>query len=219
MYFEADNTYKQFNQTLIQSTWPMVGVRVPVIRQLAKEAISDGRWQEILAQPPTTYEEVQLHSFLIAQAPWTPQQRMARIEQFFPLMDNWAVVDGLCSSLKETKKYEQLYWQWLQQFTASDAPYVTRFVFVMYLNYFVKPPYLEEVLAQLEANEDEHYYIHMAVAWALSMAYIKNPERVMSFLTTTTMPTKNYNKALQKIRESKRVSVEQKAIFKQMKRN
>ena len=218
MRYDADETYKAFNSKLVPTEWPMVGVRIPQLRQMAMEIVKEQRWEEFLQKQPVYYEDIQLHSFVLARAPMSVLARQQKIEQFFPFMDNWAVVDGLCTSLKEVKKQEQVYWDWLQTLRSDTRPYVQRFIFVMYLNYFVKQPYLETVLEQLEQSTDEHYYVHMAVAWALSIAYIKNPEVVMPFLQNTTMPIVNYNKALQKIRESRQIDCETKELLKSMKR-
>ena len=164
MRYEADEAYKQFNRKLVDTHYPMVGVRVPVLRHMAKELIASDAWQAFLQEQPVYYEDVQLRAFVLAQAPVTIEARLQLLESFFPYMDNWAVTDGLCSSLKETKKHLATYWHWLQTLRDDPAPFTRRFIYVMYLSYYVTTDYLDEVLAQLEQETTEHYYIQMAVA-------------------------------------------------------
>lgn len=218
MRYEADLAYKRFNSRLVETNYPMVGVRVPVLRQMAKALVQSGEWQTFLQQQPVYYEDVQLRAFVLGLVPVTVEKRMQLLEQFFPYMDNWAVTDGLCSSLKEVKAHPDTYWNWLQTLYESDAPYTRRFIYVMYLTYYVTSEYLDEVLIQLEQETTEHYYIQMAVAWAVSIAYIKAPEKVLPFLQHTMMPTWNYNKAIQKICESRQIDAGTKALLRAMKR-
>ncbi|MNW66444.1 hypothetical protein D3C74_449170 [compost metagenome] len=58
----------------------------------------------------------------------------------------------------------------------------------------------------------------MAVAWAISIAYVKQPEVTMPYLQNNTLDDFTYNKALQKITESYRVTPEDKQLIRSMKR-
>ncbi len=64
----------------------------------------------------------------------------------------------------------------------------------------------------------KRYYVKMAVAWAISMAYVKQPEVTMQYLKNNTLDDFTYNKALQKITESYRVDPETKQMIRSMKR-
>ena len=58
----------------------------------------------------------------------------------------------------------------------------------------------------------------MAIAWAISVAFVKFPETTIIYLKNNNLDDWTYNKALQKICESLRVSKETKKIIKAMKR-
>ena len=58
----------------------------------------------------------------------------------------------------------------------------------------------------------------MAVAWAVSVCYVKFPEKTEKFLLKNTLDDFTHNKAIQKIRESYRVSKEEKERLNQWKR-
>ena len=58
----------------------------------------------------------------------------------------------------------------------------------------------------------------MAVAWAISVCFIKFYEKTLYYLQKNTLDDFTYNKSLQKITESLRVSQESKTMIRTMKR-
>ena len=70
---------------------------------------------------------------------------------------------------------------------------------------------LTELLdSYFEKVKHEGYYVKMAVAWAVSICYIKYPKETVEDLKKNTLDDFTHNKAIQKIRESYRVSEEEK---------
>ena len=62
----------------------------------------------------------------------------------------------------------------------------------------------------LEAMEQPQYYAQMGAAWAVCECFVKFPALTMPLLRRKTLPAFTQNKAIQKIRESCRVSREDK---------
>ena len=58
----------------------------------------------------------------------------------------------------------------------------------------------------------------MAVAWAISLCFVKFEEKTMNYIKNNKLDDFTYNKSLQKICESLRVDKDMKAIIKSMKR-
>ena len=54
--------------------------------------------------------------------------------------------------------------------------------------------------------KSDYYYVNMAVAWALSFAFIKYESKVMPIIQSRTLRREVQNKTIQKIKESTRVS-------------
>ena len=88
----------------------------------------------------------------------------------------------------------------------------------MMLSHFVDEDHVKEALERMDAVRHEGYYVKMAVAWALSIYFIKLPEAVMPYLEQNHLDDWTYNKALQKITESFRVDQETKTVIRSMKR-
>lgn len=65
---------------------------------------------------------------------------------------------------------------------------------------------------------NQGYYAKMAIAWAVSICYIKLPITTTIFLNSNNLDDYTFNKALQKITESNRVNKETKVAIRSMKR-
>lgn len=88
----------------------------------------------------------------------------------------------------------------------------------MLLSHYTDRAYLEHALKLLDSVHHTGYYAKMAVAWALSVYFVKFPDQVMEYLKQSSLDDWTYNKALQKITESFRVDRETKKLVRQMRR-
>ena len=86
-----------------------------------------------------------------------------------------------------------------------------RFACVMLLDYYVEEADLARDLAVLDRLSGQPYYAMMAVAWAISILYIRYPHAVSAYLLESNLDDVTYQKALQKIMESQQVSAAAKA--------
>lgn len=215
----ADQEYKEFHSNLCPGTDNILGIRVPVLRQYAKELIKQGEWKQVLEWRNTKYyEEVMLQGMIIGLAKMDLEETIQCLRKFIPKIDNWAVCDIVCAGLKITKKYSKEMWKFIKQYLDSDEEFEIRFVVVMMLDFYITEEYINEVLQILDKIKQEGYYVKMAIAWTVSVAYIKFPEITLKYLKENNLDTFTYNKAIQKIIESNRVSKEEKEKIRKMKR-
>lgn len=222
----ADEKYRKFQSRLIPGKENILGVRMPKLRKLAKE-INNGDWrswlilnEEVLKNGTGFYEEVLLRGLVIAGAKDASfREILEETEVFVPYMDNWAVCDGFCSSLKIVKKHKEEFWEFLQPYLDSDKEFFIRFGVVMLLDYYIEEAYLQKLFAVFDKIHHEGYYVKMAVAWAISICYVKFPKETKKYLEENTrLDDFTYNKAIQKACESYRVAEEDKRMLKSMKR-
>ena len=82
----------------------------------------------------------------------------------------------------------------------------------------MKENYIKEIYKIIDNIKNEEYYVEMAIAWLVAEMYIKFPKETMKYLKNCKLNNFTYNKALQKARESYRVSDEEKEILNKMKR-
>lgn len=217
--FELINEdYQKFASKLIPTIDNVLGVRLPALRKIAKE-IAKSDWRTYLETTESEYfEEVMLQGMVLGYVKADIEEILSYITAFVPKIDNWSVCDSFCIGLKFTKVNQERVWEYLQPYLSSEKEYEIRFGVVMLLNYYIDDAYIDKVLQSLDRIKHEGYYVKMAVAWAISICYVKLPELTMSYLNKNTLDDFTYNKALQKITESYRVDMETKEQIRSMKR-
>ena len=220
-----EQSYAEFSAKLIPEiardrVW---GIRIPVLRKLAVQ-ISKGDALSYLTlakqnaqKGKNSHEENLLRALVIGQIKdW--QETKKQIQGFVPIIDNWSVNDSFCSSLKIAKAYPREMFELLIQYLESEKPYEVRFALVMLLNYYRNDEYIERVLDACNGECLDDYYVKMAVAWTVSMCYVKYKERTIQFLKECQLDHFTYHKSIQKIIESKQVSFDEKQYLKTLKR-
>lgn len=214
----ADLKYQKFHSTLCPGTSNIIGVRVPVLRGVAKEIVAQD-WRSYLKNANDDYyEEIMLQGMVIGLAKMEIEERFYYLKKFIPKIDNWAVCDVTCAGLKFTNKHLEQVWDFIIPYINSQKEFEVRFGVVMLLDFYITPNYIERVLEIVNQVKHEGYYVKMAIAWAISICYIKFPKETMRLLQNNNLDIFTYNKALQKIIESYRVSEEKKEIIRAMKR-
>jgi 3-methyladenine DNA glycosylase AlkD len=214
----ADEEYRKFQRKLCPGCSNILGVRVPLLRNLAKD-IARGDWRGYLENAENDYfEEVMLQGMVIGYAQAETKELIGYINAFVPKIDNWAVCDSFCTGLKFTKKNRDIVWENLHLYLSSKEEFEIRFGTVMLLNYYVEDDYIDRVLQLLDGIKHEGYYVKMAVAWAVSICYVKFPGKTMDYLMQNALDDFTFNKSLQKITESLRVDKETKTLIRGMRR-
>ena len=213
-----DKKYKEFHSSLCPNTDNIIGVRVPELRKLAKK-IAKGNVDIYLKNAKNDYyEEIMLQGMVIGYAKINFEQVTNYLESFIPKINNWAVCDITVAGLKIINKYTEEMWEFLKQYIKSQNEFELRFAIVMLLDFYITNEYIEEVLNILNDVKHEGYYVKMAVAWAISVAFVKFPEKTMKLLQKNELDDFTYNKSIQKIVESYRVNEQIKQSIKKMKR-
>jgi 3-methyladenine DNA glycosylase AlkD len=214
----ADEEYRQFSSALIPNISHVLGVRLPELRKMAKK-IAREDWKAYIQQAESEYfEEIMLQGMVIGYVKTDIDEILRYVADFVPKIDNWSVCDSFCTGLKFTKTNMEKVWDFLQPYLVSTEEYEIRFGVVMLLDFYLEEAYLTQVLLLLDDIKHEGYYAKMAVAWAISICYVKFPEPSMTYLKDNSLDDFTFNKALQKITESYRVDQETKKVIRSMKR-
>ncbi|MBD5639041.1 DNA alkylation repair protein [Clostridium botulinum] len=214
----ADEKYQKFSSSLLPNTDNILGVRLPQLRKLAK-AIAKEDWREFMANYDSKYfEEIMLQGLVLGYAKADIEEILQYVADFVPKIHNWSVCDSFCAGLKFTKNNMERVWNFIQPFLSSNKEFEVRFGVVMLLDFYINDKYIDEVIKSLDAIKHPGYYAKMAVAWTISICYIKFPKQTMEYLKNNTLDDFTYNKSLQKITESLRVDKETKIIIKSMKK-
>lgn len=215
----AEPKYKNFTVKLIPGINPasVLGIRVPKLKKYAAEIFGTQKADRFLSQLPHNYfEENNLHGFLICRIK-DFERCVTEIEEFLPYVDNWATCDGLRPKVfsKNKDKLEEYCFKWM----SSSRPFTVRFGIEMLMTYFADGDFRPEHLVKVAKIKSEHYYINMMSAWYFATMLAKQwDSTVVYFEKAGLLDEKVYKMALQKARDSFRITAEQKARLNSLKR-
>lgn len=215
----GEPAYKAFNEALIPGTKTAYGVRVPAVRNLARTIVAQDAPDFLAQTMPKSFEETMLRGFVIASMKTELPHRLKLTKEFLPLIDNWAVCDTFCGSFKFKASELLTVWNFLIPLFTHEKEFFVRFALVLFLGHFILPDFIDRGLNCLESVVHTGYYAQMAAAWAVSVCYVKFPEKTWNLLEKKTLDSFVQNKAIQKIRESRRVPAEDKQRLLLLKRS
>lgn len=251
----AETKYRDFSSSLIPKSKPLLGVRLPVLRKLAKDVIKNMDWKREIESYEGQYEdiyfeEVMLRGMIIGYGTRKEEaeEALQLLKNFIPHIDNWSVCDSFCNSFTFAAENRELVWEFLQPYLLSEKEFEVRTALIVLLNQYLKYdkngkkqsrkrvismedvemdtknenycvyPYLERILVTLN-REYKGYYAQMAAAWTMAEAFVTFPHETMQILLhDCKMDQWTYNKALQKICESRNPDSEVKSVIKAMRK-
>ncbi len=213
-----DKKYKEFHSSLSPNVDNIIGIKVPVLRNYAKELLKKYKQEEIKIGDKY-YEELLLQGMIIGlQNRESIENIIVKVNKFVPKINSWGVCDTFCTDLKITKKYQKEMFRVIEKYLKSNKEYELRFAIVMLLDYYINEKYIDTVLKILNTIKSDKYYVQMANAWAISICLVKYYEKTVEFLENCNLDNFTYNKAIQKAIESYRITDKQKEDLRKMKR-
>jgi len=172
-----DEKFKDFTSALIPGARPILGVRVPILRKLAKK-IAEGDWKTYLREATEdSYEEVAIKGFVIGYAKAELSILLPYIAEHIEKINDWSLCDGFCSNLKVIEKHREEFLEFLLPYAKIDDEFKQRVVAVMLMTYYLTDDYIDLSLKTLDSLKNEEYYCKMAVAWAIATAWAKQREK------------------------------------------
>lgn len=206
----ADEKYAQFMRPLIPTIDEtlIVGVRTPDLKALARELSSRSDIALFLgALPHRTFEENQLHAFELNRLK-DYDALVERLEAFLPYVDNWATCDQLRppTLAKQPAQTASLALAWIARGQREGMPYMTRYGIGVLMRWFLDERFEPSMMDAVVNVEPGTYYIDMMRAWYVAEALVKQPEAALAVIHENRLDAWTHNKAIQKARESRRVS-------------
>ncbi len=213
-----DKAYRSFQSKLIPtvSVDSVIGVRTPELRKYAKKIAEQKCLQEFLqALPHKYFDENQLHAFLISDMK-DFGRCMEEVCRFLPFIDNWATCDQM--SPKTFRKHRPELAGYIREWIASEKTYAVRFAVRMLMAHFLEEDFDMAYPGMVAGIRSEEYYVNMMIAWYFATALAKQYEAVLPFLEDRRLDRWTHNKTIQKTVESYRITEEQKAYLKTLRR-
>lgn len=213
----VEEPFAEFQRRLIPGE-TILGVRTPLLRAIAKQ-IAKGDWRRFLAEARDgAMEEIMVQGLVVGAAEMDYSEAMEYAAAFVPKIRSWATCDICGSSFRFLKRDMPSSFLFLKSCLSRGNEFAVRFGVTLLMEYFITDEYVARLFPLFDGVRHEGYYARMALAWAVSMCYVRYPALTAEYLRGCRLDDWTYNKALQKITESRRVDAETKDRLRAMKR-
>ena len=135
----AEEEYAAFHRRLTPTKYTILGIRVPVMRKLARQYAN--RLEELLCYPNEYYEVVFIKLTVISMLPY--EQFLRYLDHAVSLMDNWAHCDSFRA--KCLRKHKNEFLPELEKLFTVGGEYYQRYVLVTVLAEYMEESYLQIV--------------------------------------------------------------------------
>ena len=211
---QGNESYAAFNQRIVNTKMPVIGVRVPDLRRLARElasGMSAADISELLTAQNESFDYVLLCGLLITRSRLDDQTTIDLTKQYLPLVDSWAHIDTFIE--KKRRFAGEVWWDFALECLQNEAEFTVRYGVISLMTNFLDEAHLDQVFAALRNVKHDGYYVKMALAWLYATAAVNFFELTLAELEDEHIDTWTRNKAYQKMRESQRFTPEQQAVI------
>lgn len=212
-----DTKYKEFHSKLTTTKYEILGIPVPMQRKIANY-IAKGDIASFLKQTESNYyEEVMIKGFVLSKLK-SKEELLNYLDDYVSLIDNWAICDGFCNSLKIVLSDKDFWFTYFTDYLKSKEEFRIRVGLIVFLSFYVGDEYLEKIFALIDQITLDKYYVNMGIAWLLCECFTKYKDITLNYLLKSKVNTFTFNKTISKIRDSYRVSKEDKEYLTTLKR-
>lgn len=215
----SDEKYREFHKKLIPNEdITLLGIRVPVLRKLAKEIVKGDYSGFLRCAGKVYYEECMLRGMVIGLLKTDFDTALKNLNDFIPYISNWAVCDTFCTGFKIVQKYKADFFDCIVGYSQCENQWAVRTALVLMLSHYIDEEYVDRVLECCARVNRDEYYIMMAKAWVLSVVYAKFPEKGREFILNNQLDRVTLKNTIQKCVDSYRISNEEKAFLKTLRK-
>ena len=218
---KANNKKIEWEKKIANTSLPLLGISMPEIRKIAKE-IYKGNYIEFLNNMIWKYHENTLIYGCILCNIDDFSLKVKYLNIYADKAESWDSCDLLKFNIRNNeKKHLNL----SKEYIKSNKPFKRR-IGIIILFSFLKTEkekkkynlnydkYIDEIFNILNKFKDEeHYYVNMVNAWLLCELFILEREKTLKYLNNHNLNKFTINKAIQKCRDSYRISKEDKDML------
>lgn len=215
LYENQDLKYRDFSKSLMPTNkeYILIGVRFPKLKEISKE-ISRGDYIKFInINKHESFEEIMVHGLVIGYIKESINKVIKLAKEYIQYISNWALCDSFVANLHILTKYPSEGINFVKWCLKHKKTYYRRVGYVMLLDYYIRDEYINYIFENCDSNDNDNYYVKMAIAWLISMVYIKYPKETLDYLKNNKLDKWTHNKAIQKIRESRQVSIDEKNML------
>ena len=211
----AESDYKAFNEKLVPTKYEIFGIRMPALKQLAKEIATSPDIEAYLQNAEfASYEHILLYGLVLSQVKKMPLETIfGYLDPLILKFDNWAHVDTVISALKIFNKHPDEVLTHFLPLKYNEGEFTKRVFVIVLMDYFINDKQIDVALKHLSEVPQGQYYVDMGIAWAISVGLIKYYDKTLPLLEQKVLSKFVHNKAIQKARESFRITPETKEFL------
>ena len=211
----SDKDNIEFSKKITMTNYEVLGIKTPILKSIAKDISKTDIESFFKYTGNKYYEEVMIEGFVLSSIK-DPDLFMKYFEKFILKIDCWAICDSCISSYKIMKKYD--FSNYAYSLILDSREFIIRVGYIILMDYYIDDEHIKEIL-KLSLKESNYYYVNMAIAWLLSVCFIKYRVNTLELLKSKKLSPFVQNKTISKIRESYRVSDEDKELVNKLKIN
>ena len=211
---QGNESYAAFNKRIVNTNMPVIGVRVPDLRRLARKLAPDMSAADIsklLTAKNRSFDYVLLCGLLITHARLDDQTAINLTKQYLPHVDSWAHIDVFVE--KKRRFAGEVWWDFALECLQNEDEFTVRYGVISLMTNFLDEAHIDQVFAVLRNVKHDGYYVKMALAWLYATAAVHFFELTLAELENEHIDAWMRNKAYQKMRESRRFTPEQQAVI------
>ena len=211
---QGNESYAAFNQRIVNTKMPVIGVRVPDLRRLARGLapnMSAADISKLLTAKNESFDYMLLCGLLITHARLDDLVAIDLTKQYLPCVDSWAHIDIF---VEKKRRFAGEVWRdFALECLQSEAEFTVRYGVISLMTNFLDEAHIDQVFAALRRIKHDGYYVKMGLAWLYATAAVNFFELTLAELENRHIDAWTRNKAYQKMRESRRFAPEQQAVI------
>lgn len=211
-----DLDYQKFHSKITKTNYKIIGIRVPLMRKIADNIYKGNYLKYLESYDNNYYEEIFIRGIVISKIK-DINILIKKMKEFVLKIDNWAICDSFCNSLKIVNKNKDIFWDEILNFIKSDKEFVVRVGIILILNFYIEEKYLDKIFNIFDNLNTDKYYINMAISWTICEMYIKYKDKTLKYMKKNKLNCFVQNKTISKIKDSYRISKEEKEYLNQLK--
>ena len=170
---QGNESYAAFNKRIVNTKMPVIGVRVPDLRRLARKLAPDmsaAGISKLLTAKNESFDYVLLCGLLITHARLDDRAAIDLAKHYLPLVDSWAHIDIFVE--KKRRFAGEVWWNFALECLQSEAEFTVRYGVISLMTNFLDEAHIDQVFAALRNVKHDGYYVKMALAWLYATAAV-----------------------------------------------
>lgn len=207
--------YYNKHKAIINTKKDIIAIKMQVIRDISKKIAKNDLFGFLKLAKDDTYEEVLIQGLVITYIKDIDLQ-IEQLKTWMPKMDCWAHVDGVVGNMKIYAKSpkKEKYFDYFYNLCFEKEEFISRFGIVVLMSYFIDDEHIDKIIDMCKNVKNTAFYIEMALAWLVSVCFVKQREKTLNLLREQCLDKFTQNKSISKCRDSFRVSEEDKEYLK-----